>query len=92
MCVCLFVYVCVVCVTCAPGTNGVPTGKDLSRISMPVALNEPLSALQVGVAGLLPGGCGLFISCVWRPHSAVICCVCGMCVYIMPMCDVCVYV
>lgn len=25
-------------------------GKDLSRISMPVTLNEPLNALQVGVA------------------------------------------
>ena len=35
-------------------TYGVPTGKDLSRISMPVALNEPLSALQVGVACLHP--------------------------------------
>ena len=28
-------------------------GKDLSKIAMPVALNEPLSMLQVGVGKLL---------------------------------------
>ena len=49
--ICLYVW----CVTLyILLTYGVPTGKDLSRISMPVALNEPLSALQVGVACLHP--------------------------------------
>ena len=62
---------------------GCVVGKDLSKISMPVSLNEPLGALQVV--------CLLYINCVLICFVFAYVCV-SVCVCVCMCVSVCVFV